>query len=338
MSSEVSAIPRQRYVHRNHRKMIRLLSFFERFSRGEVLFKKVKAERFGVDEKTIQRDLADLREFIHQFQQAGIHGLTYDHSVQGYRFQRDEQSWLTSPDILFLLELVLGSRCLAKTELDTLWRKLLTHCPPAERWVLEELLSRERAFYRANIQEKNLVPRLWRLGEVIQRMLPVEIDYSGRTGPLRMFVVDPFGITFSGGYFYLIGRILATRQREGISVFRLDLIQNHRVLMERAPNRINDRTRQKNFQKKVMFLQSVSLVNIQFRYWGDSLDHIFAKLPAARIVGIDEDYTLIEVEAQWQGLKGWILAQANNIELLYPEDFRCEIKEIITNMLKIYQK
>lgn len=85
-------------------------------------------------------------------------------------------------------------------------------------------------------------------------------------------------------------------------------------------------------------MQATPLANIRFRYWGDSLESIFDKLPTARVVGMDEDSTLIEVNAQWKSIKGWLLAQANCIELLYPDDFRAEIKEIITEMLQIYEK
>ncbi len=85
-------------------------------------------------------------------------------------------------------------------------------------------------------------------------------------------------------------------------------------------------------------MQTTPLVNIRFRYWGDSLENIFDKLPTARVVGIDVEYSLVEVGVQWQGIKGWLLAQSNYVELLYPEDFREEIKETITEMLQIYHK
>lgn len=189
--------------------MIRLLSFFERFCQGDVLYKRIEADRFFVDEKTIQRDFEDLRDYLQRFQSnERISGLSFDRPRHGYIFKRNDSYWLNSRDILLLLKLLLGSQFLAIEELDTLWRKLLTHCSKEERFTLEELLKYEKSFYSSNIKNRELTIQLWQLEEAAFRMQPIQLEYSERNSRPKLQLIIPLGFFFTSGYFYLAGKLL----------------------------------------------------------------------------------------------------------------------------------
>lgn len=69
----------------NGNKGFRLLSIYERLNKGEVLNKAGLAADYGVGEKTVQRDIDDLRAFLaeeHQFESEVA--IKYDRAKQGY--------------------------------------------------------------------------------------------------------------------------------------------------------------------------------------------------------------------------------------------------------------
>jgi predicted DNA-binding transcriptional regulator YafY len=104
-------------------KPLRVLSIYERLRRGETISKKKEAERFGVNEKTIQRDIDELRTYIadtfHDFMT-----LEYDRKKNGYVLKRSEDEWLTNEEILVIAKVLLESRALKKTEMDRLLKNL----------------------------------------------------------------------------------------------------------------------------------------------------------------------------------------------------------------------
>ena len=82
-------------------KMIRLLSLFERLAKGEVIRKAEEAARFGVDLKSIQRDIDDLRGYFQEFWSSPS-GLAYYRTERGYCLDKQFQTGLTAQEILII--------------------------------------------------------------------------------------------------------------------------------------------------------------------------------------------------------------------------------------------
>ena len=64
-------------------KSVRLLTIYEQLTQGKVVYKKDMAQQFQVNEKTIQRDLDDIRAYlseVHEFSREVV----YDRRVRGY--------------------------------------------------------------------------------------------------------------------------------------------------------------------------------------------------------------------------------------------------------------
>ena len=64
-------------------KSVRLLTMFEQLTQGKVVFKKEFAQKFQVNEKTIQRDLDDIRAYLSEVHEHNRE-LVYDRRVRGY--------------------------------------------------------------------------------------------------------------------------------------------------------------------------------------------------------------------------------------------------------------
>lgn len=70
-------------------KYFRLLELYSCFTNGQVVYKRDMAMRYRVDERTIQRDIDDIRAFLANQRasngNAGISEIIYDRSNNGYR-------------------------------------------------------------------------------------------------------------------------------------------------------------------------------------------------------------------------------------------------------------
>ena len=64
-------------------KTYRVLNIYERLKEGKTLVKREEAGRFGVDERTIQRDLDDIRAYLAEGGRDGRE-LVYDRKKRGY--------------------------------------------------------------------------------------------------------------------------------------------------------------------------------------------------------------------------------------------------------------
>lgn len=74
-------------------KSSRVLYLYTRLLHGQILKKERLADQFGVNEKSIQRDLETVRDFLDRERMENGYGsqLIYDFREKGYRLDRDEK-------------------------------------------------------------------------------------------------------------------------------------------------------------------------------------------------------------------------------------------------------
>ncbi len=134
----------------NHGKSNRTLSIFSRLSAGRVIIKKEEAERFGVSEKSIQRDLDEIRLFLEeQTAEDGIpNELIYDRSQKGYCLEQKDQLHLSNAEILAVSKILLDSRAFTKKKMDDILTRLVENCVPKKnQQIVNDLLKNERFHY-----------------------------------------------------------------------------------------------------------------------------------------------------------------------------------------------
>lgn len=129
-------------------KGFRLLSIYERLNKGELLTKDKLAIEFGVSEKTIQRDIDDLRAYIAEthFSETEVL-IKYDKSKGGYYLVRLEREWLTNEELLALCKILLESRAFQKEELNGIIGKLMSQVVPNDRKTVGGIVKNELSQY-----------------------------------------------------------------------------------------------------------------------------------------------------------------------------------------------
>ncbi|MFI3215109.1 MAG: HTH domain-containing protein, partial [Eubacteriales bacterium] len=149
-------------------KTNRVLKIYTMLMEGRTLNKGNLANEFQVAERTIQRDIDDIRNFFDgEMEQSGYRNqLLYDRIQKGYRLERIYKMKLTNPEILATCKVLLDSRCLTKKEMENIIDKLIECCVPEENQTLvKELVSNEKFHYIEPVHKTVFIDKLWQIGE-----------------------------------------------------------------------------------------------------------------------------------------------------------------------------
>lgn len=98
-------------------KSFRLINMYEKLNRGDIINKKKFAEEFGISEKSVQRDIDDLRTYLYE-SGGNETAIEYDYEKSGYRLVKQERTFLTNEEIFAVAKILLESRGLNKQELN----------------------------------------------------------------------------------------------------------------------------------------------------------------------------------------------------------------------------
>ena len=184
-------------------RLDRILYIQQVLVQGGVLNKQQTADRFGVSEKTIQRDLDTLRNYFADSEPR--REILYNSAKGGYLLDDTLCRFLTSSEILAVCKILLESRSMVKEEMFPILDKLVQVCTPLDRLnQVKDLISNERFHYVEPQHGRRFIQSLWDIGTAVENHNLMEITYC-RThdGETRVRTVEPVGILFSEYYFYL---------------------------------------------------------------------------------------------------------------------------------------
>jgi predicted DNA-binding transcriptional regulator YafY len=300
----------------NGNKGFRLLSMYELLNKGEVITKSDLATRYGVSEKTIQRDIEDLREYLActHFDEGEV-SIVYDRSRSGYYLVRMEREWLTNEEVLAVCKILLESRAFCKREIESLVKKLLAQVTPDDRKKVEELIRNEQFFYVPLRHGKKLFAIIWELSEYITKHEVIQIAYSRQDGAQREHEVKPVAIMFSEYYFYLIA-YMADGSKDFPTVFRIDRIGNFQGTEVRFRIPYRDKFDDGEFRKRVQFMYSGELRRVKFKYSGPSIEAVLDRLPTAEILSKKDGFYTVSTEVYGNGIDMWLKGQGEKVEVL----------------------
>lgn len=223
------------------KKVERIIKLYSRFLEGKVINKKVEAERFEVNRRTIQRDIDDIRMYFANDMNVNWQ-VVYDRNKNGYVLVRDSEENLNGQEILMLCKVFMKSRLLVKEEMFSVVDKLVQKCTSSdEKKKIASLLAKEKLYYEGPGHGKKLQQIIKDVGDAIYAHRVVQIYYQieGKEESDKR-IVQPMGIIFSENYFYLAAYIHSNDelQLEKLKenrlpiVYRLDKITGYSVLQK----------------------------------------------------------------------------------------------------------
>ena len=294
-------------------KGFRMLSIYERLNKGEVLTKQELAECYSVSEKTIQRDIDNLRAYLaeeHQFERDAA--VCFDRRKQGYYLVRNERDWLTNEEVLLLAKVLLESRALNKSELDQLIDKLLLQAVPNDRRIVEKIIKSEYACYVPLQHGKPILSPLWELSQRVNARDVISFSYMRMDGTERNHIVKPVAVMFSEFYFYLIA-YLADGSKQSPTVFRIDRIANMKKTGEKFVVPYSEQFSDGEFRKRIQFMYNGELRRITFESTGPSVEAVLDRLPTAEIISEADGKFVIKAEVYGSGIDMWMRSQGNYV-------------------------
>lgn len=338
-------------------KIERVLDLYTRLSEGRIINKAETALGFGVDGRTVQRDIADINRFLEERRNTGTadtREVKNVKSVDGYVMTGLEDTLLSNSEILAVSKILLESRAFTKKEIDGILDKIVSGCVPKESMKLvKELLGNEKIHYVEIDHESYIEGKLWEMAWEIgpgpEKCNLLEILYQKQETSTEavMRIVQPLAILFSEYYFYLNANIVE-KNEAGIyvpkydypAVFRIDRIRKYHRLEEKIRTEYKDRFEEGEFRKRIQFMYMGPLTTLRFKYTGKSIESVLDRLPTAKVKSkpTEQDPAwLLDAEVYGRGALMWLLTQGTMVEVVGPPSARQEMKTMLQEMLAKYE-
>lgn len=305
------------------KKVERILSLYSRLTENEVLNKVEEAEKFNVNERTIQRDLDDIRAYLAGDSESQRE-LVYDRMKKGYVIVQHQDKRFTNGEILAVCKILLESRAMVKEEMYPIIDKLLKCCIPFGNYKkVEGLIGNEKFHYIEPQHGKKFVDAIWDISSAVYEHRLMKIRYQKLNEPdLVMRMIQPVGIMFSEYYFYLCAYISLDETTPDIpkhpfpTTYRIDRIAEYEVMEQRFHVPYADRFEEGEFRKRIQFMFGGELRTVRFIYKGVSIEAVLDRLPTAKVLGHDEKGWMIRAEVYGNGIDMWLRSQGNLVEVL----------------------
>ena len=315
-------------INEKERKSNRMLSIYSRLMNGRIITKSEEAERFDVSEKSIQRDIQSIRDFLDdQAAKDGIpNNLVYDRQKKGYVIDQPDNLKLTNDEILAICKILLASRAFSKTEMNSILTKLIDCCVPKKNQKLvNNLLLNERHHYMELRNKHSFLGKMMILGNAIESHLVIEFDYKGIQGStIKHRSVEPLAIMFSEFYFYLVGQLRGIDKKAAFAdpddsfptIYRMDRMDNIKVTKMHFEAPYRNRFEEGEYRKRIQFMFGGKLRRVKFEYSGYSVDAGLDRLPTAKIISEKDGKYTIQAEVYGDGIDMWFRMQGNNIKVI----------------------
>lgn len=309
-------------------KIERILGIYTELINGHLINKEKTAQRYGVDARSIQRDIDDIRNFLElDAENTGyINTVTYDRTEKGYKLEQIYKMKLSNSEVLALCKILLDSRAFVREEMTDMLDRLISCCVPLGNQKLVRELINNEAFHYVEPQHKTrFLDTMWDIGQAVRDCRYIEIEY-GRMKDRKVVKrkVKPVAIMFSEYYFYLTAFIDDEDIRKGFDVindsfptiYRIDRIKKMKVLDERFHIPYSSRFEEGEFRKRIQFMYGGKLQKVKFRYYGESIEAVLDRLPTAKVLDESDGVYTVSAEVFGKGIEMWLRSQGERVEVI----------------------
>ena len=309
-------------------QIARVLQIYSKLLDGYVVNKAAEATRYGVNERSIQRDIDHIRNFLDDdSERTGIvNTIVYDRIERGYRLETIYKLRLQNSEVLALCKILLDSRAFTKAEMTEMLDKLISCCVPmVNQKRVKELIRNEEYHYVEPRHKTRFIETMWDLGQAITESKYIEIDYY-RTKDKSIVhrKLRPAAIMFSEYYFYLTAFIDDKEIQKDFDVlndsfptiYRIDRIRSLKILRERFSIPYTSRFQEGEFRKRIQFMFGGKLQRVKFKYTGPDVDAVLDRLPTAEILDEENGTYTISAEVFGSGINMWLRSQGSYVEVI----------------------
>ena len=309
-------------------KIERVLGIYTKLMNGCLVNKSEEAVYYNVNERSIQRDIDDIRSYLDNDleNESFINSVIYDRINKGYRLEQIYKLKLTNGEILALCKILLDSRSLTKAEMTDMVNRLVSCCVPKDNQkAVSELISNELFHYVEPRHKTKFIDTMWNIGQAIRGCKYIEINYFRlKDKSIVKRKVKPVAIMFSEYYFYLTAFIDDEDVQKDFDVindsfptiYRIDRIKKLKVTNEKFYIPYSSRFEEGEFRKRIQFMYGGKLQTVKFKYCGNDIDAVLDRLPTAEVISEDNGVYTVSAEVFGKGIDMWLRSQGEFIEVL----------------------
>ncbi len=312
----------------NNDKIERVLDIYSKLMNGYVVNKAEEAQNYGVNERSIQRDLEDIRQFMDKdsLENGTLNTVVYDRVKKGYRLEKIYDMKLRNSEILAICKILLDSRAFTKKEMTSMLSRLIDCCvPEVNHKDVNDLIKNEEFHYIEPQHKSEFIDKMWDIGKAIREHNYIEISYQ-RTKDKAVVnrKVKPVSLMFSEYYFYLTAFIEDEDIKADFDVlndsyptiYRIDRIKEYKILNERFHIPYANRFEEGEFRKKIQFMYGGSLQKVRFTYCGNSIEAVLDRLPTAKIESEENGIYTVSAEVFGKGIEMWLRSQGDMVNII----------------------
>ncbi|MBR4401190.1 MAG: WYL domain-containing protein [Synergistes sp.] len=309
-------------------KICRVLQIYSKLMEGYTVNKAEEAQKYGVNERSIQRDIDDIRNYLdNDVERTGIiNTVVYDRASRGYRLETLYQTRLKNSEVLAVCKILLDSRAFLKSEMKGMLDRLIACCVPKSNQKLVRSLINNELFHYVELRHKShFLEKMWDIGLAIKESRYIEIKYQ-RVKDKKLVArrVKPAAIMFSEYYFYLAAFIDDEEVKKGFDVigdsfptiYRIDRIKKYEISDERFAIPYSSRFEEGEFRKRIQFMYGGKLQKVLFKFYGADLDSILDRLPTAVVLDENDGVYTIRAEVFGKGIEMWLRSQGDLVEVI----------------------
>lgn len=309
-------------------KVRRILGIYTKLMNGEFVHKKEEADRYGVNIRSIQRDIDDIRNFLAQdAENTGyFNTVEYDRTAKGHRMEQLYRIKLTNSEVLALCKILLDSRAFLKEEMTDILFRLISCCvPKCNQKLVKEMVRNEAFHYVEPRHRTRFLDTMWEIAQAVLECRYIVIDYSRmKDKKIVKRKLKPAAIMFYEYYFYLAAFIDDEKVREDFDVlndsfptiYRIDRIKKLRVTEDRFHIPYGSRFEEGEFRKRIQFMYGGKLQKVKFKYSGENIEAVLDRLPTARLLDEENGVYTVSAEVFGEGIDMWLRSQGDRVEVI----------------------
>ena len=318
-------------------KKYRILDIFFRLLKGEFVSVKQLSDEYAVSGKTVSRDLNEIKAYLSENgYRVGNTQIEYSHKEKAYYLSMDD--FLSSKELLVLIEILLSSRSLPKDSMMEIIDKLESFTLSKDKKLIKDLILKEKYHYKPVGKDcKNTIDNVWSVSRAIQNQQMITISYYKMVRTIINRKIRPHSIIFSDYYFYLIGSHLVDNEYVN-RFYRIDRITDIIKHKEKYSVDYSKRLDEGELKNQIQYMWPGSNMDILFEFNGPSVQAILDKIPESEIVKREGNKYTIKAKVYGDGIKMFLLSQGAWVKVLEPVELADKMKIEIENMLKLYNK
>ena len=127
-------------------KIERVLGIYTKLLNGYIVNKAAEANEYGVNERSIQRDVDDIRNYLEleAVNSGCINNVIYDRLNKGYRLEKVQKRSLKDEEIVEICKILLKSQEIDSQEMSKMVENLISSCVPKNnKKIILELINQK---------------------------------------------------------------------------------------------------------------------------------------------------------------------------------------------------